>query len=129
MVIENGELMERWWDVVPLLPEAWRINTLIAYRGHRSDLRSLIKWIKTHQEDIELGFYGDFDPYGVRIGLRSYAQLCAARGARVLHPDRSTEPRGDSRQGQQARHLQEPRRLFAIPRKARRGRFRGSPTR
>lgn len=94
LVIENAQLVERWWEVVPLLPEAWRRNTLIAYRGHRHDLRSLLEWIKQHREHITLGFYGDFDPYGVRIGLRNYASLVPPERFWLIGPeDASTIPR------------------------------------
>lgn len=91
LVIENAQLMERWWELVPLLPEAWQRNTLLAYRGHRGDLRSLIDWIKTHRDDIELGFYGDFDPFGIRIGLRSYAPLVPPGRFTLIGPDRPAE--------------------------------------
>ncbi|WP_017429336.1 DUF7281 domain-containing protein [Vreelandella jeotgali] len=87
LVIENAQLVERWWELVPLLPEAWRHNTLIAYRGHRQDLRSLLEWIKSHREHITLGFYGDFDPHGVRIGLRSYAPLMPPEQFWLIGPD------------------------------------------
>lgn len=75
LVIENANIMERWWEMVPYLPARWRQHTLLAYRGHRQDLRSMQEWIGQHRGTLEVGFYGDFDPHGVRIGLRSYAPL------------------------------------------------------
>lgn len=75
LVIENGDLMERWWDIVPTLPEKWQSRTLLAYRGHRHDSAILKKWIEKHVGGFTLGFYGDLDPAGLMIGLSNYAAI------------------------------------------------------
>lgn len=87
LVIENGDLMERWWDILPTLPEKWRSQTLLAYRGHRHDSAILKKWIEKHRGDVTLGFYGDLDPAGLMIAISNYAAIVPEGKFAILAPE------------------------------------------
>ncbi|CAM4312383.1 hypothetical protein VRRI112168_20095 [Vreelandella rituensis] len=87
LVIENGDLMERWWDILPTLPETWRSQTLLAYRGHQHDSAMLKRWIEKHRGHVTLGFYGDLDPAGLVIALSNYAAIVPEGKFAILAPE------------------------------------------
>lgn len=65
LIIENGELMVRWRDVVLSLPEEWQ-SAVLVYRGHgknQKDLPTLIECFDNN--DVEVGFFYDYDPAGL----------------------------------------------------------------
>lgn len=92
LVIENADIMERWWELLPLLPAEWQADTMMVYRGHRQDARALREWIRTHEGSIELGFYGDYDPSGVHIGVSEFAPLVSNRFYLLAPADNTTIP-------------------------------------
>lgn len=94
LVIENGDLMERWWDILPTLPEKWRRQTLLVYRGHRHDSALLKRWIEKRRGSITLGFYGDLDPAGLMIAISNYAALVPKGEFAIFAPEKpETLPR------------------------------------
>lgn len=65
LIIENGELMVRWKDVVLSLPDEWQ-SAVLVYRGHgknQKDLPTLIECFDNNA--VEVGFFYDYDPAGL----------------------------------------------------------------
>ncbi|QFU02077.1 hypothetical protein FIU83_10530 [Halomonas sp. THAF5a] len=90
MVIENGAVMDRWWDLLPLLPTAWRSDTLICYRGHDHGQGALNRWLKALPERVHLGYCGDYDAGGVSIAVNTYLPLVGSERFWLLVPEPHT---------------------------------------
>lgn len=90
MVIENGAVMDRWWELIALLPPAWQGNTLFCYRGHDNGQGDLNSWLKALPHDVELGYCGDYDPAGVSIAINTYLPLVGSERFWLLAPEPDT---------------------------------------
>ncbi|TLF52748.1 DUF2399 domain-containing protein [Halomonas urmiana] len=89
MIIENGAVINRWWDLLALLPAEWRHETLFCYRGHDQAQGALNAWIKSLPEDIEVGYCGDYDAGGVSIAVNTFLPLVGGERFWMLAPEPS----------------------------------------
>lgn len=89
MIIENGAVMDRWWDLLALLPAEWHAETLFCYRGHDQAQGALNAWIKTLPEGIEVGYCGDYDAGGVSIAVNTFLPLVGGERFWLLAPEPS----------------------------------------
>ncbi|PMH43239.1 hypothetical protein BCU68_04420 [Vibrio sp. 10N.286.49.B3] len=65
LIIENGELIVQWRDVVHSLPEEWQ-SAVLVYRGHgknQKDLPILIECFDSNE--VKVGFFYDYDSAGL----------------------------------------------------------------
>lgn len=99
MIIENGAVMDRWWDLLTLLPPEWRHQTLFCYRGHDQAQGELNDWIKALPEAVEVGYSGDYDAGGVSIAVNTFLPLVGGErlwlllpGPNVAVPERANKP-------------------------------------
>lgn len=65
VIIENGGLMPYWADLQ--LPESWK-DSVILYRGHRENARSVAEIARSQPAD-KLAWFYDFDPAGQALAL------------------------------------------------------------
>lgn len=65
VIVENGAIMPCWHDIQ--LPNEWQ-DSVIIYRGHRENMRTVAEIGRT-QPDEQLGWFFDFDPAGLALGL------------------------------------------------------------
>ena len=86
MIIENGAVINRWWDLLALLPAEWRHETLFCYRGHDQTQGALNAWIKALPEDVHLGYCGDYDAGGLSIAVNTYLPLVGSERLWLLLP-------------------------------------------
>ncbi|QTP54686.1 DUF2399 domain-containing protein [Billgrantia sulfidoxydans] len=99
MIIENGAVMDRWWDLLVLLPAEWCHETLFCYRGHDQAQGALNRWLKSLPEDVHLGYCGDYDAGGVSIAVNTYLPLVGSErfwllvpGLHTAVPERANKP-------------------------------------
>ncbi|PMN15251.1 DUF7281 domain-containing protein [Vibrio lentus] len=65
LIIENGELIVRWRDVVHSLPAEWQ-SAVLVYRDHGKNQKDLPTMIECFDNnDVEVGFFFDYDPAGL----------------------------------------------------------------
>ncbi|ANF81239.1 hypothetical protein A3K93_02855 [Acinetobacter sp. NCu2D-2] len=71
IIIENGAMMSRVFDWYMQLPIEWQ-SSLFVYRGHGSNIKTVVKLLKQVSMSCLVAFYGDFDPYGINIASHFY---------------------------------------------------------
>lgn len=91
MIIENGAVMDRWWDLLPLLPSEWGRETLFCYRGHDHGQSVLNRWLRGLPEDVHLGYCGDYDAGGLSIAINTYLPLVGSERLWLLLPGPNAE--------------------------------------
>jgi len=91
MIIENGAVMDRWWDLLPLLPTTWHRQTMFCYRGHNQGQGALNRWLRGLPEDVHLGYCGDYDAGGLSIAINTYLPLVGSERLWLLLPGPNAE--------------------------------------
>ncbi|WP_108444491.1 DUF7281 domain-containing protein [Halomonas denitrificans] len=110
LVVENGAVMERWWQIVPLLPDALRHNTLILYRGHDQGARELKTLLADWADRISLHLFVDFDAAGLEIAQGVFADV-PARQQQVVIPVFPLELKKSRKEGEYFKQLEQLARL------------------
>lgn len=93
VIIENGEVMPHWSEL--LLPEGWK-DSVILYRGHRENVRSVAEIAKSHPAG-KLAWFYDFDPAGLMLAI------CEGRGF-ILIPEQWRKLNAQTRFNQTKTH-------------------------
>lgn len=92
IIVENGAVIESWWNIVPLLPEDLRTGTLFIYRGHGNEQKCLLQRVSQLQGmRTKVYFFGDFDPSGIYIALTSIARRIPDGSIGIIAPSSLTE--------------------------------------
>ncbi|WP_324689581.1 hypothetical protein U0O11_09375 [Cobetia sp. D5] len=110
LMVENGAVMERWWQIVPLLPEALRRDTLIFYRGHDQAARELKTLLADWGDRISLHMFVDFDAAGFEIALGIFTDV-PARQQHVVIPASPLELKNSRKEGEYFKQLEQLARL------------------
>lgn len=67
MVIENSELLVQSSRFIETLPEAWKIDTLLVYRGHGESQKQIKLLLESLKPKAQVGFYFDYDFSGMKL--------------------------------------------------------------
>lgn len=86
IIIENGAAFESWGQIVPLLPQDLRANTLFVYRGHGNEQRRLLDKIADLKGGTQLFFFGDYDPSGIDIAINTIAKGIKEKPLCIIAP-------------------------------------------
>ena len=82
VIIENGAILERWWDLLDRFPEGHLDGALLIYRGHDQASAELLHRVQHMPPEIAVSVFPDLDPAGLVIART------IAYAVRETHPRR-----------------------------------------